>query len=264
MFFYAVLCLFPNGVIGIHLHERLVPQVLGFVDFPFVHSHLEVIVVVVLLYVVFVARQDVLACDVGAYVVVFNPEHGVFDCFASEVARTVKYRADGLDGRFYLRGAAVEYPFFQDIVGEYLVGGYIAFLYREAGILLGVSFCRGIQNMEAVEHFFYFDAIFVGEYFSSIEVFVCRYLVVRQKFHDNSEKILLIFGGLFGIIERHVFFFVQVDLPIDYPHPRNVGIRCILSVIKRLSPDAELVACLFRVIGIAFFDYLCMTPYCRP
>ena len=118
--------------------------------------------------------------------------------------------------------------------------------------------------MEAVEHFFYFDAIFVGEYFSSVEVFVCRYLVVCQKFHDNSEKILLIFGGLFGIIERHVFLFVQVDLPIDYPHPRNVGIRCILSVIKRLSPDAELVVCLFRVVGIAFFDYLCMTPYCRP
>ena len=239
----AVLSTLEVVGVGIHLHQREVTQVLGFVDFTFVEIHLEEIVVVVACKVVVVVGKDVLLCKIRTNCLIeLHPEHRVTHSFAAKLVGAVKHRADCLHMVLHLGGDAVKLPLLDDIVAQYLVRRYVGIFNLKFRVLLGATLSLGVENVETVEHFTNFHLILVGENLSPVEIFIHCELVVGNELHDDAEEVHAVLIRLFGVVESHILLLLEVELTVDYLHPLHIGIACLLFLIERLHSGRHLNA----------------------
>ena len=233
--------------IRIKLHHRLVCKIASFVNFAFVHIHLEIIVVSVVCEIIVVADEYRLLWEVWAESVKFYPEHRVLDRFAAKVTGTVKHRADCLHLCHSAIAARVKLPAFQNVVWKDFICRYIAFFDSEFRVFLCWAFGVCVKNMETVQHVFHFYAVLLCENFSTVKVFVRFHLIVCQETKYDAEKAFLSFRRLFREIKRSIFFFLQVQLAIYYSHPLQVWLGSFRLFIKRLH-----TLCNFRVLPVFF------------
>ena len=77
--------------------------------------------------------------------------------------------------------------------------------------------------MEAFEHIAYFETVFVGEGFASVEIFVGGHFSRGEQAHYHAEEAFLPFHRLVGIIERGVGGLGEVELTVDDAHPLQIG-----------------------------------------
>ena len=195
---------FPGAILcfgsRIELYERHISQILSFVYFTGEHAQFEEIIIRVVAYVVHVVGNDIVLCQVGTYIVVPGPKHGVTHGFPAEVAHAVQYRTDRLDDGIAGRRALVEDPFLLDVIRQDLIARHVA-LFDDIGIPFGcTSRFYFVEDMETFEHVFHFHLVVLGEYFSTIEIFINLYFIRSDKTQQYAEEVFLPVYDFFWVI----------------------------------------------------------------
>ena len=103
-----------------NLHQRLVLEIACLVNLPIIQPELEVVVIGACGKVVVIVSKNVLSGEEGAKLIIFDPEHRIFDRLAAEVARAVKHRTHCIDACAHAVGTLVKLPTLDYVIGEHL------------------------------------------------------------------------------------------------------------------------------------------------
>ncbi len=109
--------------------------------------------------------------------------------------------------------------------------------------------------MKTVEHVAHLHLVLIGKNLASVEILICRDLVLGHEAHDYAEHVFLPVDRVFREIEGSVLVFFKVDLAVNHAHPLHIGVadRAAVGIVEILHAvgHAGLRLCVTFGTGLA-------------
>ena len=162
-------------------------QVRSLEDVAIIEATHEVVIDAHVGYVVVAAGHERCHAEVGTYLIVVEPEHGVLGGLAAEVATAVQHGADGSDAGGVGSCTLVVERAFLDEVAEHLTRGDVAVGNGKLAVLLLVV------DVELVEHVGHLVLVVLGEELITVgAVRIGRHLAIGHEADDEGEEVAVI------------------------------------------------------------------------